>query len=192
MGPDKPVSPRYTSILLYMYFWGYMYIHIGWWVMEKSPVFTADVSNSKLETDTVQGSLACLTPSWMYTHTCILATHVCIQKPIYLIFWGSLFWRKPQVGFNPTTLLTQLDSFCTNQATEAAQLGWITYTHRARQTGVSTLYNTGTWHCCTYSGTPLIWTLLGQKKASWLVRCPYFRGWKVHKHGTWGGRKCPV
>ena len=27
-----------------------------------------------------------------------------------------------------------------------------------------------------YSGTPLIRTLLGQKKVSWLGRCPYFRG----------------
>ena len=31
------------------------------------------------------------------------------------------------------------------------------------------------------SGTSLIWTPLGQKKVSSLVRCPDFRGCNVHK-----------
>ena len=29
---------------------------------------------------------------------------------------------------------------------------------------------------------------LGTKKVSWLVRCPYFRGSKAHKHGIWAGK----
>ena len=33
----------------------------------------------------------------------------------------------------------------------------------------------GTWHCM-YSGTSLIRTLMGQKKVSFLVRCPHFSG----------------
>ena len=40
-------------------------------------------------------------------------------------------------------------------------------------------------HHCIWSGTCLSWTLLGQKKVSWLVRCPDFRGPKVHKQGIW-------
>jgi len=43
-----------------------------------------------------------------------------------------------------------------------------------------------------YSGTSLIRTLLGQKKVSWLKRCPYFRGWNVYKCSTWRGKMCPV
>ena len=31
-------------------------------------------------------------------------------------------------------------------------------------------------HIKVYSGTPVIWTPMGQKKVSILVRCPYFRG----------------
>ena len=40
-----------------------------------------------------------------------------------------------------------------------------------------------------YSGTSLIRTPMGQKKASLLVRCPNFRGCKS---GTWGAKRCPV
>ena len=43
-----------------------------------------------------------------------------------------------------------------------------------------------------YSGTSLIWTPMGQKKASLLVRCPHFRGLNACKSGTWGGERCPV
>ena len=31
-----------------------------------------------------------------------------------------------------------------------------------------------------------------QKKVSWLVRCPDFRGWIVHKYGIWDLKRCPV
>ena len=30
------------------------------------------------------------------------------------------------------------------------------------------------------------------KRKSSLVRCPDFRGLIVHKHGIWGGMRCPV
>ena len=43
-----------------------------------------------------------------------------------------------------------------------------------------------------YSGTFLIWTPLGQKKASLLVRCSDFRGCNVHKQGVWDSKVCPV
>ena len=44
-----------------------------------------------------------------------------------------------------------------------------------------------------YSGTSLIWTLLGQKKVSQLlVRCPDFRGCSVHKQGVWDSQMCPI
>ena len=45
-----------------------------------------------------------------------------------------------------------------------------------------------------YSGTSLIQTPLGQKKVSLLVRCPDFRGCKVHVHkqGVWDSPMCPV
>ena len=47
-----------------------------------------------------------------------------------------------------------------------------------------------------YSGISLIWTHLGQKKVSWLVRCPDFRGYIVHKNGIWDSKsvcllRCP-
>ena len=32
------------------------------------------------------------------------------------------------------------------------------------------------------------WTLLGQKKVSWLERCPDFRGYNVHKQGVWNSQ----
>ena len=39
----------------------------------------------------------------------------------------------------------------------------------------------------------LLRTPLGQKlKVSWLVRCPDFRGWIVHKLSIWDSKKCPV
>ena len=44
---------------------------------------------------------------------------------------------------------------------------------------------------CIYCGASLIRTPLGQKKVSWLVRCPDFRGWIVHKYVIWDN-KCPV
>ena len=37
-----------------------------------------------------------------------------------------------------------------------------------------------------YNETPLIRTLLGQKKVSWLGRCPYFRVEKYTKHMVLG------
>ena len=43
-----------------------------------------------------------------------------------------------------------------------------------------------------YSGTSLIWTPLGQKKVSLLVRCLDFRGCNVHKQGVWDSQMCPV
>ena len=43
-----------------------------------------------------------------------------------------------------------------------------------------------------YSGTSLIWTPLGQKKVSLLVRCPDFTGFNVHKQGVWDSQMCPV
>ena len=45
---------------------------------------------------------------------------------------------------------------------------------------------------CIYSGTFLIWTPLGQKKVSLLVRCPDVRGCNVHKQGIWDSQMCPV
>ena len=43
-----------------------------------------------------------------------------------------------------------------------------------------------------YSGTSLIRTRLGQKKAPLLVRYPDFRGCNVHKQGDWDSQMCPV
>ena len=40
-------------------------------------------------------------------------------------------------------------------------------------------------HMYTYSGTSLIWTPLGQKEMSILVRCPDFRDCNVYKQGVW-------
>ena len=39
-----------------------------------------------------------------------------------------------------------------------------------------------------YSGTSLMWTLLGQKNVSLLVRCPDFRGCNVHKRAFVTGK----
>ena len=45
---------------------------------------------------------------------------------------------------------------------------------------------------CYGCGTSLMWTPLGQKKVSLLVRCPDFRGCNVHKQGVWDSQMCPV
>ena len=64
----------------------------------------------------------------------------------------------------------------------------------ANNSGLSLRYFIGGCFIDTYSGTSLIRTTLGQKKVSWLVRCPGiypdFRCWKVHKHGIRNRRKC--
>ena len=43
-----------------------------------------------------------------------------------------------------------------------------------------------------YCVTSLIWTPLGQKKVSSLVRCLDFRGCNAHKQGVWDSQMCPV
>ena len=37
-----------------------------------------------------------------------------------------------------------------------------------------------------------VWTPLGRHEVSLIVRCPDFRGCKVHKQGVWDSQTCPV
>ena len=67
----------------------------------------------------------------------------------------QLLWEKEREELSLTEKQTFIDLGCGN--------GLLVYL----------LTSEGVSHC---SGTSLIWTPMGQKKVSFIVRCPHFRG----------------